>query len=258
MEVFISRGESSVSNKTAALVLVAILTSVSILTMPLHSIRAQAQGPSYTLDGSSEGALGQSTLQCADLGGSWSNSTVTCTVSGQEDIPSGGSLGIDSGATLVISKGAALANSGTIENNGTITNSGTIENNGTITNSGTLTSYGTITNSGTLDNSPSGITINSGTVNNGSGGTVTNSRDFYNSGAIANSGDFTDSCAGELYNTGTFSGNPAVSCGTTSSISQSTSTTTTKSSDTVELGAVFVLAALAIVFLLRRGGIRKT
>jgi hypothetical protein len=246
MEVFISRGELSVSNKTAALVLVAILTSVSILTIPLHSIRAQAQGPSYTLDGSSEGALGQSTLQCADLGGSWSNSTVTCTVSGQEDIPSGGSLGIDSGATLVISKGAALANSGTIENNGT------------ITNSGTLTSYGTITNSGTLDNSPSGITINSGTVNNGSGGTVTNSRDFYNSGAIANSGDFTDSCAGELYNTGTFSGNPAVSCGTTSSISQSTSTTTTKSSDTVELGAVFVLAALAIVFLLRRGGIRKT
>ena len=248
-----------ISNKAVAVVLTAVLASAFGLALQPLDASAQAQGSSYTFSSGLD-ALGQSSSQCADLGGSWSNSTATCTVSGKGSIGPEGTLVIDPGAALTISKGATFAIAGTIQNNGTVTNAGTIQNNGTLANSGTFTSYGSVVNVGTISNSPSGIIINSGAFNNEPNGSVTNARDFYNSGTIDSSGSFTNSCSGELFESGTFTGSPVLSCGTTSTFSQSTLTAApAKSSSPVVLGAIVVLAiAVAVAFLLWRGGIIKT
>jgi hypothetical protein len=204
--------------------------------------------------------LEASTLQCADIGGSWSNATVTCTVSGTGAVPPGVSLEIDLKAGLVIGEGATFNNSGIIEDNGSITVSGTLTNNfgAIITVSGTLTnnSGGSITNDGEFTNDSSGITINSGALSNTAGGTISNSRDFYNLGAIANSGAFASSCLVRLDESGTFTSVPPVSCGSTSASSQSASAG--PSSNHLDLDAalvVVVIVALALVLL--RGGIKK-
>jgi hypothetical protein len=249
-----------VSNRTAAF-LAAVLVSALISVSAPHGALVHAQGSGYTLS-SSANASGQSTSQCADLGGSWSNSTATCTVSGKGAVGSGGNLEIDSGAQLLISKGATFTNSGTIENNGTLTNSGTIENNGTLTNTGGATSYGDIVNSGTIANAPSGIMTNSGTLENEASGVVTNARDFYNTGAITNTGSWSNTCAGSLFEagSGSISGNPIVSCGTTSTISESNSNgaPAAKKPNNAVPEALLALAAVIIVaLLLWRGGVIK-
>lgn len=227
---------------------------------PAHDARGQAQGSSFTLS-SGTSTLGESGSQCTDLGGSWSNATFICTINTTGVIGSGGSLQIDSGAGLTVSKGATFANSGTIQNNGTITISGTIQNNGTLNNSGTVSSYGEMTNSGTLANSPSGVIINSGTLDNEAGGSITNARDIYNTGDITSSGSFTNSCAGELFESGTFSGNPVISCGTTSTFSQSTSATaptgSSARSSVLEGAIAFAVAGVIVALLLWRGEARK-
>ena len=244
---------------SAALPFVAVLASVLILALPVHDAGAQAQGSSFTLSPGAS-ALGESGSQCAALGGSWSNETFVCTISTSGALGSGGSLEVESGAGLTISTGATFANSGTIQNNGTVTNSGTIQNNGTLTNSGTVSSTGDIINVGTIANDPSGVIINEGAINNEVGGSITNARDFYNDGDITSSGSFTNSCAGELIETGTFSGNPVVSCGTTSTFSQSTSATapTGSSARSVVLDGSLAFAVVGIIVLfIWRGGIRK-
>jgi hypothetical protein len=249
-----------VSIKTAP-VLAAVLVMALVSASPLHDARAQAQGSSYTLSNSAD-ALGQSTSQCADLGGSWSNSTGVCTVGAKGDVGPGANLTIDSGAGLAISKVAVFANSGTIQNNGALNNSGTFENNGTLDIPGYISNYGHIVNAGTIAVDPSAVFINDGTLDNEPNGVVTNDRDFYNSGAITNSGSWSNSCAGAIYESGgSFTGNPVVSCGTTSTISQATSTGASAgtTSNYAVPEALFGLAAvIAVALLLWRLGITKT
>lgn len=245
------------SPKWSAALLAAILVSALVSVSLPHDARAQSQGTNYILSGAAS-AFAESTSQCAGLGGSWSNSTATCTISGEASLGSGGNLGILLGAALTISKGATFANSGSIENNGTMTNTGTLENDGLLSNPGTFSSSGSIVDAGTIANEPSGIFTNSGTLEIETGALVTNFRDFYNAGAITNSGSFTNSCQGSLYETGSFTGNPPVFCGTTSALAQSTPTGAPASGvqNTLALEALLGLATVIVIaLLLWRGGV---
>lgn len=185
------------SHKTSVIILVSILIPISILTLSPHP--ASAQGSAFVLDGSSPSELRQSTLDCASVGGSWSNATAVCTIGGKGSIASADSLTIDYGARLVIADGAVLTiesgagitntNGGTVENRGTVENYGSIDNysDGAIINSGTLVNYGAITNNGSIANA------SSATIANDVLGTITNSGTITDHGTLANKGAINDS-----------------------------------------------------------------
>jgi hypothetical protein len=239
MEVFPSQGGLSVSKKTTALVLVAILTSLSILGLPLHDVRAQAGEGNWTLSGINPYAMEESFFQCADLGGTWSNATVTCTIQGRALVSLGSTLRVDSGATLVVKKGGNLANSGLVYINGTVIN------NGLFTSVGTIINFGLFTNGGTFTNS-AGVFSNSGTISNS--GTMSNSNIFYNM------------AGGTIITSGVITGNTIDSSGGGTITYQSASTTLSSSSSsspsTIAIGVILVLVVVGgAVFFLRRGGI---
>jgi hypothetical protein len=190
-----------VADRKIVVALVAILTLGSISASSLHQVSAQGSG--YILDGTSPSNLQRSTLDCASLGGSWSNATAVCTIGSGGSVGSGYSLTIDYGAGLVISKGAVLAvnpgagiantDGGTMTNYGSISNHGNMTNysDGAIVNSGEIANYGGFTNYGSIASTPSA------TITNNAGGTITNSGTiidhgtFDNRGTVNNSGTIT-------------------------------------------------------------------
>lgn len=246
----------------------------------------------YVLDGRSPGALYESTLGCAGIGGSWSNLTVTCEISGNGTLSSGGRLTLDPSAALVIDYGATLSVSGLVLENGskiantgtmminatgTVDNSGTFSNNyGTVVNSGyiinrlagTIDNYGiiindfggTLNNTGTVSNTSliddtAGATIdNTGVIANLNGSTIANSGTVNNSpaGAIDNTGVVSDGCGGIITNPARISGNPVVNTCVSPKNSGSGATSTVPEFPMAWLGAL-AFAILAAAVLLLRG-----
>lgn len=92
------------------------------------------------------------------------------------DFSESGSLAISS-ATLEVAESASIQNDGTINSSSVIRNHGTIENSGNLNNSNTIDNFGAIENSGRL--------VNSGYINsNNLGGKITGSGAIVNSGYI--------------------------------------------------------------------------
>lgn len=110
-----------------------------------------------------------------DITATWNSANSTCMITdGTLAISESGSLAISS-ATLEVAESASIQNDGTINSSGVIRNHGTIENSGNLNNSNTIDNFGAIENSGRL--------VNSGYINsNNLGGNMTGS------GAIVNSG----------------------------------------------------------------------
>lgn len=124
---------------------------------------------------------------CADLQGSWVNSTSTCTMTRPLTITQNGSLIIPSGATLVV---VSILNYGGIRifgslfmNNGTSGNYGRIDidNSGSLYNNGTINNYsdGYMIIEGSVTNDKGGRIENSGLVNIVSGGSIQNNGAIY-------------------------------------------------------------------------------
>ncbi len=140
----------------------------------------------------------ESTLACAALNGSWSNSTSTCTLSSYFVFGSGRSIKVEEGATLNITdtlfvdSGSKLVNFGNLIIKYALQNHGTIDNHkgGFINNPGTINPYGVY--GGNIDNS--------GTINNYNGGTILNTRSTINGGTITNNGTIINNYGGQIVN----------------------------------------------------------
>jgi len=281
-EIRISLG----SRKRILVALPLLVILVSVISFSAPGGRATS---TFVLDGSSPRALYESTLGCVGIGGSWSNSTVTCELSGNATFASGGGLTIDPSAKLVIDFNATFNLSGLLLNNeSTIANTGTIAVNGTgaIDNTGTLgNNYGVIANSGAIVNAPDGTIDNYGVVINNYGGvlnntgTVTNvgliddtpGASIDNFGAIANvndssianfgtftnapggtidnTSDFTNGCGGSINNSGQIAGNPVKDTCSTPASSGPSSTSTVPEFPVGSLG-IAAFATIAVVALL--------
>lgn len=160
---------------------------------------------------------------CASLGGTWDGSMV-CTLGGSLSLGEGQSILVDPGAVLALSRGATLADSGSmfldsgtlinagsvsITAEGTFNDNGTIDNGpgGSLANSGTLDAYvvaGGITNNGTITNSP-GATFaidSAGPRSPYSGTYFTNSGAFDNGGSFVSYGNLTNTASGVVVNSG--------------------------------------------------------
>ena len=212
-----------------------LLPLLILLTIAPLSASADYKQTVYILDGSNPIDLMQSVHDCATMGGSWLNATLTCLISGSGFFS--GTLTIGKDATLVIGNGSTFSTGG-----GSITNHGSIriinstfgegpfgggqisnEGGGTIVNSGSLTGDeiydyggGVIINSGTItSNYFIQISANS-SFNNTFGGTIINSFDriiynygaLYNGGTIINSGYINSNAT--ITNTGTILNNGTI------------------------------------------------
>lgn len=244
------------------------------------------------LDGSSPSALHESTLGCAGIGGSWSNATATCEISGNGTLPSGGRLTVDPSAALVIDYGATLSVSGLVLDNGSkIANTGTLMINasGTVDNTGTFSNnYGTIVNSGSIINGLAGVVDNYGIIINDFGGTLNNTGAVTNTsfiddtpgatinnfgsitnsnestiantgtinngptGSIANSGVVSDGCGGVFNNSGHLSGNPARNTCISPKSSGPSSTSTVPEFPAGLLGILAFAIMAVVAFTVRR------
>ncbi|HME18701.1 MAG TPA: hypothetical protein VKF15_03075, partial [Nitrososphaerales archaeon] len=204
-----------------ALLLLGVLAFVSPLPRASYAVT------SLILDTSSPSALHQSTTDCAVAGGSWSNGTLTCTVTGTGAIYSGGFLSVQSGATLDITPGAdfhafgdvgvvlgaikigenanlSIGSSGRLDNSEANGACGSVTNNGNISNEGTIGSSCTFVNKGEIDNldgafiyagsyGGAGATFdNQGTIINSHGGALQDDSNgtgvLNNAGTIVNDG----------------------------------------------------------------------
>jgi hypothetical protein len=215
------------SQKRILIILPLVMTLVATVS---YSAPAGLAASTYIFDGSSPGALRQSTLDCASVGGLWANATATCTLNGSGSIASGSGLKVTPSAKMVVNFGAAFNISGRVLINGSaISNTGTITitSAGILTNTGTLrNNYGTIANAGTMSNGPNATISNFGVVLNNYGGTINNTGTVANngliqdnaggtinngpSGTIANSGTIATNCGGTIVNSGKLSGDPVV------------------------------------------------
>jgi len=175
------------------------------------------------------------------MGGSWSNSTVTCTINQTGYF--GGTLLIGSDAFLRTTNGSNFVDGGNLTNFGGLSIGGSLsqgaiydDEGGIVTNFGSISSYvvyvapkSTLNNTATgivVSNGPAsviqdfGIVYNSGTIVEeglfqiGPSAVLENNGDIENSGSIANEGSIvdrgsiTDSCGANLGGSGELTGNP--------------------------------------------------
>ncbi|MGD0510839.1 MAG: hypothetical protein ABSA33_03275, partial [Candidatus Micrarchaeaceae archaeon] len=159
---------------TIPIVLAIILTCITVFMFLPHATYAQS-GAALTLAVANPDELHQSTLDCASVGGSWSNCTYTCTVNGGGNIGAGSTLSIYSGATLVITNGATFSLSGYIYqgSGSTFTNAGTLQIN---------------SNGGQYSSSAGSSFTNTGTITNGNGGNSGYAYIFASGGTFTNKG----------------------------------------------------------------------
>ncbi|MBI4534772.1 MAG: hypothetical protein HY708_00750, partial [Ignavibacteriae bacterium] len=203
---------------SSAVVVVAIIL-LSVLSSP--SPQVAFAGPNYILATNDPSALHTSTVNCAALGGAWSNATLTCPLN-TIGLAQGSSISVDPGATLAIANGGTisglLSNLGgtvtvggvlSVTSTGNLSNSalnsqcGTVTISGTVTNAGVISSGCTFTNAGTITNNAKafiydvgGTFTNKGTINNLKGGAIQDDNvgvagtagTFVNSGTINNGG----------------------------------------------------------------------
>ena len=190
--------------------LIILPLAISIVTITAPAASGQYAITVFVLDGSNPTALMQSAFYCGSIGGSWSNSTVTCTIN--DGTAYQGTFTIDKGAALLINIsriGWTFNNAGAMTNygslrivNGSFTGGEIYNENGSIfSNSGSISSDEIYSDNG-------GTIINSGSIsafyfirigphsmlNNSVGGKITDSRDriIYNYGTLYNAGKITN------------------------------------------------------------------
>jgi len=169
-------------------------------------------GFSFSQDSFAVGGTISNQASCEAIGGTWVPPN-TCQINGV--------ITINAEELLEVGFGIILE----------ITNSGTINNFGTIDNFGTINNFGTITNNsgGTIQNQS--FIINFGTINN-FGGTIANLRTIIladNGSIIGDAGG-----GGNIGNFDTIVGADQVSCGTGTTLNESTNEC---EADTTELDA---------------------